>query len=115
MAGWVLILRIFEAMYQEGKSFLTTCNFKGTSDSLYFTDNPHCAQRRFAMISMNSTDCLRVLNLGTEEVGMIRSTIRSYWPHGVQAEGAKAGYYEFKLKAHLGGQRQTEPMLLHHD
>ena len=98
MAGRALILRIFEAMDREGKSFLTTCNFKGTSDSLYFTDNPHCDRRgRFAMISMNSTDYLRVLNLGTEEVGMIRSTIRSYWPRGVQAEGAKAGYYEFKL------------------
>ena len=99
MAGRHLILRIFEAMDREGKSFLTTCNFKGTSDSLYFTDNPHCDRRgRFAMLSMNSTDCLRVLNLGTEEVGMIRSIIRSYWPRGVQAEGAKAGYYEFKLK-----------------
>ena len=99
MAGRNLLLRIFEAMDREGKSFLTTCNFKGTSDSLYFTDNPHCdRQGRFAMLSLNSTDCLRVLNLGTEEVGMIRSIIRSYWPRGVQAEGAKAGYYEFKLK-----------------
>ena len=99
MAGRNLLLRIFEAMDREGKSFLTTCNFKGTSDSLYFTDNPHCdRQGRFAMLSLNSTDCLRVLNLGTEEVGMIRSIIKSYWPRGVQAEGAKAGYYEFKLK-----------------
>ena len=99
MAGRNLLLRIFEAMDREGKSFLTTCNFKGTSDNLYFTDNPHCdRQGRFAMLSLNSTDCLRVLNLGTEEVGMIRSIIRSYWPRGVQAEGAKAGYYEFKLK-----------------
>ena len=99
MAGRNLLLRIFEAMDREGKSILTTCNFKGTSDNLYFTDNPHCdRQGRFAMLSLNSTDCLRVLNLGTEEVGMIRSIIKSYWPRGVQAEGAKAGYYEFKLK-----------------
>ena len=99
MTGRNLLLRIFEAMDRQGKSFLTTCNFKGTSDSLFFTDNPHCdRQGRFAMLSLNSTDCLRVLNLGTEEMGIIRSTIRSYWPRGVQAESAKPGYHEFKLK-----------------
>eukprot|EP01061_Rhynchopus_euleeides_P028144 TRINITY_DN457_c0_g1_i3.p1 TRINITY_DN457_c0_g1~~TRINITY_DN457_c0_g1_i3.p1 ORF type:complete len:421 (+),score=105.19 TRINITY_DN457_c0_g1_i3:286-1548(+) len=96
MNGRALVRGLFSELARQGYTFLSTCNHKGTSDTLFFTQSQP-SHDRFAMLSLNSTDCLRLLGLGVEEVGIVRSTIGSYWS-AIQQESSTDYYHEFKLK-----------------
>eukprot|EP01061_Rhynchopus_euleeides_P028150 TRINITY_DN457_c0_g3_i1.p1 TRINITY_DN457_c0_g3~~TRINITY_DN457_c0_g3_i1.p1 ORF type:complete len:504 (+),score=123.62 TRINITY_DN457_c0_g3_i1:60-1514(+) len=96
MNGRVLLLGLFSDLARQGYGLATTCNHKGTSDTLFFS-NCQPSHDRFAMLSLNSTDKLRLLGLDVEEIGIVRSTVKSYWV-AIQQENSTALYHEFKLK-----------------
>ena len=98
----VVIQAIISDLMPKQWNLYGNSNLKSDCNTLFFEHSPSMVpgqppSAQF-LISLNSTDLLRVIGASENIVSAVRSTIQSVWLKGVQNESQYAGTWEFKLK-----------------
>ena len=78
-------------------------NIRSDSNTFFFDYHPNLIPEGQSppeqfTISFNSSDLLRVIGAPDDFVSVIRSTIRSVWPKGIEEESRYADSWQFKLR-----------------
>ncbi|MFH4977676.1 hypothetical protein AB6A40_004385 [Gnathostoma spinigerum] len=95
-----ILLDIFRRFHSIGYRYYGTANLKNTADCIFFiSDESSVGLRHYAMLSLNATDRIRLIDTSPEIIEVVRRCLEQNWSQGIQNEGPKddGSYYEFKL------------------
>ena len=97
----VLLNTIIAELHQRQWKLYGNSNFKSDANAFFFEHDPNLLLGQPSpqfLISLNSTDLIRVINAPENLISAVRSTIQRNWSKGIQRERAYAGSWEFKLE-----------------
>ncbi|MFH4981633.1 hypothetical protein AB6A40_008342, partial [Gnathostoma spinigerum] len=95
-----ILLDIFRRFHSIGYRYYATANLKNTADCIFFiSDENDVGLREYAMLSLNATDRIRLIDTSPEIIKTVHHCLEQNWSKGIQSESLKNDglYYEFKL------------------
>lgn len=93
-----MLLEIFRKFDQVGFQYYGTANLRGTTDCIFFIGDERYppGQHKFAVVSLNQTDTLRLIECPSNLIDCTKNLVQQYWRHGLREQNdLRNGIYEF--------------------
>jgi len=112
-----LLLGLIGKLAQHRWRLMAGTSIKGGTDTMFFVrdDSITTHEGNLAMISLNRTDRIRLINFDEGMIPISRQSIQRSWPRNIQDEQIYHGTYEFKVHGtpfHSSGDESVQSRLL---